>query len=71
MSITIPQLKDKIQQTEYFQNYPVFKQRITLEKRNMERLHDLYGQASRHGIGYIKQNQNITVSDVGLIEAVL
>lgn len=35
MSMTIPQLKDKIQQTEYFQNYPVFKQRITLEKRNM------------------------------------
>lgn len=69
--MTITQLKDKIQQTEYFQNYPLFKQRITLEKRNMERLHDLYGQAKRNGIGYIKQNQNITVSDVGLIEAVL
>lgn len=69
--MTIPQLKDKIQETEYFQNYPVFKQRITLEKRNMERLHDLYGQAKRNGIGYIKQNQNITISDVGLIEAVL
>lgn len=69
--MTIPQLKSAIQKSEHFEAYPVFKKRITLDKKNMERLHDLYGQAYRLGIDYLKQNQNITVSDVKLIESVL
>lgn len=69
--MTIPQLKNAIENSEYFQTYPGFKQRITLEKRNIERLHDLYGQADRLGIQYLQQRTNLTVSDVKLIESVL
>lgn len=69
--MTIPQLKEAIQNSEYFQKYPVYKKNITLQKNNIERLHDLYGQADRLGIEYLKQNPNITVSDVCLIESVL
>ncbi|HJS00512.1 MAG TPA: hypothetical protein VJ780_06225 [Flavobacterium sp.] len=67
----IPQLKTAIENSEYFKTYPGFKQRITLEKRNIERLHDLYGQADRLGLDYLRQNPHLTVSDVKLIESVL
>lgn len=69
--MTIPQLKIAIENSEYFQTYPESKQRITLEKRNIERLHDLYGQADRLVIQYLQQRTNLTVSDVKLIQSVL
>lgn len=69
--MTIQQLKNAIENSEYFKTYPGFKQRITLEKRNVERLHDLYGQADRLGLDYLKQRTNLTVSDVKLIKSVL
>lgn len=68
--MTIPQIKQAIKESEYFQSYPSFKQNITLQKKNLEHLHDLYGQASRLGLDYLKQNQNITVSDFNLIKSI-
>ena len=56
-----------IKKTDVFQSYPKFKQGIVLSKKNVNHLHDLFGQASRLGIGYLKQNPNILTSDINLI----
>ena len=58
----------EIKKTKCFLNYPKFKQSIVLRRQNIIHLHDLYGQAHRLGIGYLKQNPNIFHSDFKLIE---
>ena len=60
-----------IKGTKVFKDYPVFKKNITLLNQNIVRLHDLYGQADRLGIAYLKQNSNLMASDVKLIEELL
>ena len=62
------QFNQSIQGTTTFQNFPKFKQGIVLKKKNIERLLDLHGQASRLGLPYLKQNPNISVSEFKLIE---
>tara|TARA_R110000782_G_scaffold96651_1_gene181218 strand:+ start:159 stop:377 length:219 start_codon:yes stop_codon:yes gene_type:complete len=60
-------LRIAIKNSETFKSYPRFKQGITLSVKNVNNLHDLYGQASRLGIDYLKQNPNILSSDLKLI----
>lgn len=64
-------LKTAIEKTDQFKNYPKFKQGIVLKRANLMHLHDLYGQADRLGIEYLRQNQNILQSDFKLIEELI
>lgn len=65
------QLKAAIENTQEFKSYPKFKQGIVLKRLNLVHLHDLYGQADRLGIEYLKQNPNIFHSDFKLIEELI
>jgi len=64
-------IKQEIQQTEMYKGYPIFKQRLILSQINLKRLFNLYGQAERNGIEYLKQNPNLSLSDVNLIKELL
>jgi hypothetical protein len=64
-------IREEIKQTEIYKGYPVFKQRLTLSQINLKRLFNLYGQAERNGIKYLKQNPNLSLSDVNLIKELL
>lgn len=65
------QLKIAIQNTSCFKAYERFKQGIVLRQQNLIRLHDLYGQADRLGIDYLRQNPNIMQSDFKLVEELI
>jgi len=65
------QLRDIIIQTETFKAFPIFKQSIVVNRKNLEHLLDLLGQAERLGIDYLKQNRNIVSSDFKLIEELI
>lgn len=65
------QLKIAIQNAQQFNSYEKFKQGIVLRRLNLVHLHDLYGQADRLGIEYLKQNPNIFHSDFKLIEELI
>jgi len=64
-------IKEEIQQTEIYKGYPIFKQRLILSQNNLKRLFNLYGQGQRNGIEYLKQNPNLSASDVNLIKELL
>jgi uncharacterized protein YktA (UPF0223 family) len=64
-------IKQAIQATELFKQYPRFKKSITLSQNNLKRLWNLYGQADRLGIEYLKQNPALTSSDVNLVNELL
>jgi len=64
-------LKIAIENSDCFKNYPKFKQSLVLKRQNIIHLHDLYGQASRLGIDYLKQNQNLLKSEILLIEEII
>jgi len=42
-------------------------------KKNIDRMYNYYGQAHRHemGIGYLKQNPNISGRDIVMIDEIL
>jgi len=65
------QLREAIENTQEYKNYEKFKQGIVLRRANLIHLNDLFGQAQRLGIDYLKQNPNIMHSDVKLIEEIL
>jgi len=65
------QLREAIENTQEYRNYEKFKQGIVLRRANLIHLNDLFGQAQRLGIDYLKQNPNIMHSDVKLIEEIL
>jgi len=69
--MTEQQFKEKIKTTGTFISFPKFKQDITLKRKNVAHLSDLLGQAERLGIEYLKQNQNISQSDVKLVNDLL
>lgn len=69
--MNIQQLRTAIEQSESYNKAPKFKQGLMLKKKNVEHLHDLYGQATRLGIDYLAQNQNITLSDFALIKELI
>lgn len=62
------QFRIAIENSETFKSFETFKQRLVLKKLNLSHLHDLYGQAERLGIEYLKQNRNLSSNDVKLIE---
>jgi len=64
-------LKKAIENTSVFKSFEKFKQGIVLKRLNLIHLHDLYGQAERLGIEYLKQNPNIIHSDFKLIEELI
>lgn len=47
--------------------------KIIASKQNIKRMYNYYGQVCRHsmGIGYLKQNPNISQRDVKIIEEIL
>jgi len=64
-------LKIAIENSDTFRGFEKFKQGLTVRKANIQRLHDLYQQATKFGLWYIKQNKNFTVTDVALITEIL
>jgi ABC-type lipopolysaccharide export system ATPase subunit len=60
-----------IKETTTFKNFEKFKQGIVMKRQNITRLHDYYGQATRLGIDYLKQNPNMFSNDVKMIEEVI
>lgn len=64
-------LKKAIENSQEFKSCPKFKQGIVLRRLNLVHLHDLYGQADRLGIEYLRQNPNIFHSDFKLIEELI
>lgn len=69
--MNIQQLRTAIENSQSYAQAANFKKTLLLKKKNVEHLHDLYGQASRLGIDYLAQNQNITLSDFGLIKELI
>lgn len=65
------QLKKAIENTQEFKGYEKFKQGLVLKRQNLVHLSDLYGQAERLGIDYLKQNPNIFHTDFKLIEELI
>lgn len=63
--------KIAVENSDTFKKFHIFKQRLTLKRLNLSRLHDLYGQAQRLGIDYLKQNRNLSSVDVTLIAEIL
>lgn len=61
----------EIKKTATFKNFLPFKQKISGSKQASDRLHDYYKQAILFGINYLRQNPNLFVSDVNLIEDVI
>lgn len=64
-------LRIKIENSQAFKDMPIFKQRLTFKQVNAARLNDLYHQGKTWGIDHLKQNPNISISDVKLIEEIL
>ena len=67
--MTDEQFADLIRLSLVYGSFPIFKQRITINRKNIERLKDLYHQRNKWGIEYLKQNPSLTSSDVKLIES--
>lgn len=64
-------MRNLIEKSPVYNSFPIFKQKIIMSKSSIERISELYGQANRLGIDYLKQNPNITISTVNLIESML
>lgn len=62
------QFRIAVENSDTFNSWETFKQRLVIKKLNLTHLHDLYGQAERLGIDYLKQNRNLSSNDVKLIE---
>lgn len=62
------QFRIAVENSETFKSWELFKQRLVLKKLNLSHLLDLYGQAERLGIDYLRQNRNLSSNDVKLIE---
>lgn len=69
--LTEIQFAEALRNTPTYKDFENFKKSIVVRRPNIVRLHNYYQQASKYGIDYLKQNQNITISDVKLIEDVL
>lgn len=69
--MTDSQFRALMEASEVFKSFPIFKQNIFLSLKCQKRLKDYYQQAEKHGIAYLKQNPNLTQSDVNLIESIL
>lgn len=65
------QFSESLRQTKTYKGFPNFKQSIVIRRPNILRLFNYYQQACRYSIDYLKQNQNITVTDVALINDII
>ena len=64
-------LRIAIKNTAVFNSFEKFKQGLVLRRESLIHLHDLYGQADRLGIDYLKQNPNILRSDFEIIQELI
>ena len=60
-----------IENSDIFKSFPVFKQNIILDRQQLIRLKDYFQQGQKNGVAYLRQNKNLTVSYVNLIESIL
>lgn len=65
------QFRTAIENSSVFLKFPKFKRDIIIRRPNMVKMFDLYGQAKRYGLGYLKQNPNLTQTEVSLVESLL
>lgn len=69
--MTDAQFRALVEASEVFKNFGKFKQDIFLRPKVLARLKDYHHQAEKYGIEYLKQNPNLTISDVTLIDSIL
>lgn len=69
--LTEIQFSEALKQTGTYKGFPNFKQSIVTRRHNVLRLFNYYQQACRYSIDYLKQNQNITITDVALINDII
>lgn len=69
--MTDSQFREIIEASEVFKSFEVFKQNIFIKTNVLQRLKIYYDQALRYGINYLRQNPNLTVSEVNLIASML
>ena len=69
--MTDAQFRALIENSEVFKAFGQFKKDIFLKAKVLHRLKDYHHQAEKYGIAYLKQNPNLTTSDVALIESIL
>lgn len=67
----INKLKTEIQESAIFKNMPVFKQKLILKQNSMQSLLQLHFLAVKHGIGYLKQRNDLNATEVKLIDEVI
>jgi len=60
-----------VKETETFKNFETFKKGIVSKRKNTDRLHDYYQQAIKYGIEYLRQNPNIFINDVAIINEII
>ena len=60
-----------IEESPVFISYEGFRQNIIRNSKNIQRLKIYFQQAEKYGIEYLRQNQNLTISDVNLIDCIL
>lgn len=69
--MTDSQFRALIEASEVFKAFEKFKRDITVKHANIQRLKVYYEQAEKYGIDYLKQNPNVRVSEINLINSVL
>ncbi len=65
------QLKALILLTNTYKAFPIFKQRLVVQRANLLYLLDIHGQAERLGLAYLKQNPRINSGEYKLIEELI
>jgi len=63
--------KELVTATDVFKKFENFKKALTIKWKNLKRLNDIYEQGKRYGIEYLKQNPNLSSTDVRLIENII
>ena len=64
-------MKQKIEQTQVFQNLEKFRKRIYSNPKNVAEIERLYGIAERLGFDYMVQNQSPNRVDKDIIHEIL
>jgi len=63
--------KELVENTIVFKKFENFKKALTLKLKNIIRLKDLYEQAKRYGVDYLKQNPHLSSTDVKIIQNII
>jgi len=70
-SIHDRQFLQQMQNTDTFKNCPEFKQKILQKTEYVQRMRDYFEQAKRYGYDYIRQNTNLTTTDLAILKEML